>query len=233
MTVYHAERDLPDWPEWFESGAATHVDEVPAGCDRAVLYREKNSHKGIAARAGLRKLIASKVNQAFFDEICELKALQYLELNDLTIEVLEPIAGLHDLRTLKLSDVRKVECFDSVLKLPKLERLFIENAKHLTHLEFLADAHHLRSIGIEGSMWTMQKVATLEPLSGLSNLEALFMVSARLIDKDLSYLATCPKLRILQCARFAPKTRFEDLRRLMPDLECQWCECYEISLPDA
>ncbi len=228
MTVHYQERDIPDWPEWTDAGAATSLDAVPEGCTRAVFYREKSSHKGISSRRGLRKLIATKVNQDLFDEICELKALDYLELNDLTIEDLAPISVLQNLRTLKLSGVRKVSRFDEVLKLPKLERLFIENAKHLSGLEFLAQAHHLRSIGIEGSMWTAQKVDSLAPLAGLAQLEALFMVSVRLRDKVLSHLAACPNLKILQCARFAPKVRFEELRALMPDLECTWCDRYEI-----
>ena len=56
--------------------------------------------------------------------------------------------------------------------------------------------------GIEGSIWTMQKIAGLSPLAGFG-FEALFLTSVKLEDKDLTPLAGCPNLKHLACARFA------------------------------
>ena len=228
MTIYYEERDMPQWPEWTEAGAATKLDQVPTDARRAVFYREKASHRGIGSLAGLSELIATKVNDDFFGEICELEELRYLELNDITVEDLTPLTRLRQLRTLKLSGVRKASAFEVLLDLPHLDKLFIENAKHLSRLDFLSNAHRLQSIGVEGSMWTAQKIETLAPLGGLGALDALFMTGVRLKDKNLSYLASCPSLRVLQCARFAPKAQFERLRHLKPNLQCNWCDKYEI-----
>ncbi len=195
-----------------------------------MLGRTKASHKGVSALKNLRELMAFDVNQDFFDEICELDNLEYLHLNyPVTAVDISGIKRLSKLKTLKMDSVRKVSDFTPVLSLPHLHTLIIANAKNLTDIEFLESAHHLKVIGVEGSMWTKQKIQSLRPLSGLQQLEALFMTTVVLEDQDLIYLASCPKLRILDCARFAPKSEFERLRRLMPDIECRWCEQYDIS----
>lgn len=212
-----------------ESEPVTRPDVIPEAATRAVVVRKGASHRGIAARHGLRALVAMAVNQDFLDEICELSGLEYLHLGDpVTAEDLSGIARLGRLRTLKLDGVRKARDFSPLLAPPGLRILTIGNAPGLRDLDFLADAHQLASIGVEGDIWTAQKIESLRPLGGLRELEALFHTNVVLRDKELSYLADCPKLRILRCARFAPKRQFEALRRLMPDLRCEWCDRYEI-----
>ena len=66
----------------------------------------------------------------------------------------------------------------------------------------------------------------------VKRLKTIFILpapSVRLADKDLTPLANCPNLRYLQCARFAPKKRFEELKALRPDIECLWFNHYEIA----
>lgn len=111
---------------------------------------------------------------------------------------------------------------------PNLEWLFVAHAKHLTNLKFLEGAHGLRSLGVEGNTYTRQAIDSLAPIAGLQKLENLFMTSTRLVDKDLTALTTIPNLKVLACARFAPKEQFDSLRRAKPDLECRWCDKYEI-----
>ena len=208
----------------------TEVESIPLHATHACLHRVKDSHDGISKRRKLQELVAYSVNQDYLDEICELRSLEFLHLgHPVTATDLAGVSQLENLHTLRLQSVRHIEDFSPLLSLPRLHTLMIEHAKHLSDIEFLSGAHHLRVIGVEGSMWTHQRVASLQPLSGLRNLEALFMTSVRLKDKDLTYLAGCPKLRILDCARFAPKRSFDALRAAMPDLACSWCDDYEIN----
>lgn len=227
--MYDNERDFQSWDEW--KVYATRLADIPEGSDRLLFYREKASHRGISSYQHVTKLKARQVNQDFLEEISQLKGLTYLELYSITADDLWPLTRLQSLTTLKLEAVRSARDFSPVLALSSLRRLFITHAKHLKNVEFLADSHQLVSLGIEGSMWTHQTIDSLQPLSNLLNLEALFMVSARLRDKNLSYVATIPNLRIFDCARLAPKESFVELRRLMPQLECCWCDEYEIHLP--
>ena len=219
-------RDIENWPELHRF--TTRLEEIAPNAERALFYRERNSHRGIARFSSLRKLKANMVNQAFFEEICELGNLEYLSMEAVTAENLTSLKKLNRLRVLKIDGLRRTTDFRILAKLSGLTGLYVVNAKHLQTLDFLSDAHHLRRIGIEGSMWTKQKIASLAPLRGLKGLESLFMTSVQLTDKDLSYLADCAQLLELHCARFAPKANFERLRQLMPDLQCPWCDEYEI-----
>lgn len=222
-------RDIQDWDHW--PGCVTSVGEISADASLVSFYREKQSHRGIGERVSIKKLSAKQVNQDFLSEIGQLTNLEYLEIEILTAEDLSPLSRLKQLKTLKLIGVRTASEFDVLLQLPRLERLFIENAKHIQSIEFLAKAGNLVSLGVEGSMWTTQMITSLAPLVGLAKLEALFLTSVRLKDKSLRYLADIPHLKVLECARFAPKSEFEKLRKLMPHLGCHWCDEYEVERP--
>ncbi len=217
---------LENWPDL--TTFQTRLEDIPISATNALFYRERNSHRGIRKLQGLRKLKANMVNQDFLEEICELGNLNYLSIEGVSAIDLGPLTKLKHLRTLKLSGANKLNEFDALVKIPNLEALYMENTKHLRSINFLADCDHLLHIGVEGSMWTQQKVETLAPLKGLKSLQELFLTNVGLVDKDLSYLAECPKLKLLDCARFAPKRNFQKLRELMPDLSCGWCDQYEI-----
>jgi hypothetical protein len=214
--------DARDWNEW---GAIAREDAggVPHDATRACVRRVKTSHRGIGERKALRDLIAGAADQDYLDEICTLEGLERLELAwPLTASRLDGLRALKNLRHLKIESPRNVTDFTPLLGLPSLRTLIIENAKHMADIEWLADAHHLEVIGIEGSMWTMQKVPTLRPLAGLAGMRAFFATAVRLGEKNLFPLAECPALEYLSCARFAPRKEFEMLQNLKPDLVCCW-----------
>jgi len=221
-------RMQPDWAKvrahWVERAA-----DIPPGATYAGLGRDKTSYRGIAAHKSLTTLFASAVDQAYLDEIGELEALEFLWLGwPTTARDLSPLTRLQRLRFLNLDSPRNVIDFAPLAALPALTHLFVENAKHMGGLEWLAPIKdQLTSLGIEGSMWTLQKVPSLAPLAGFG-FEALCMTSVQLADKDLTPLATCPNLRHLGCARFAPKARFEELKALRPDIGCIWFDKYEV-----
>lgn len=214
--------DQLDWEEW----RPLHVLSaglIPPDAERASLRREKKSHRGIGERRRLRHLVATAVDQAFLDEICTLDGLERLDLMwPVTAADLSGLRNLRRLVHLGIDSPRNVTDFALLLELPTLRRLFIENAKHMTDLDWLSGAHHLESLGVEGSLWTTQHLPSLRPLAGLRGLRGLYLTSVRLKDQDLAPLADCPGLRVLECARFAPREAFEQLRRLMPALECDW-----------
>jgi Leucine-rich repeat (LRR) protein len=220
--MHAEERDIQRWEEWQGQRTPKHVSDIPSGATRLYFYREGKSHRGIASHKQVTMLRAQQVNQEFLGEIRQLHNLTYLDMDVITAEDLTPIRNLAGLKTLKLQGVRKATNFGPVLELPSLTKLFISNAKHITNLAFLADANQVESLGVEGSMWTQQRIESLKPLSHLRSLRALFMTSVILSDKTLTYLATIPNLRILECANFAPAEQFNALRRLVPRLQCQW-----------
>lgn len=214
--------DMHDWNEWSRI-AAENAADVPLDAEKACLRRVKSSHRGIGERTGIRDLIASAVDQAYLDEICTITGIERLELLwPVTARSLDGLAALKRLRHLRIDSPRNITDFSPLLALPSLKTLIIENAKHMTDIEWLSDAHHLEVIGVEGSMWTYQKIASLAPLAGLQNLRAFFATSTRLGEKNLFPLAECARLEFLSCARFVPRQEFELLQGLKPGLICSW-----------
>jgi Leucine-rich repeat (LRR) protein len=227
MSTIQNHRPLENWPEW--DRYAMSVAEIPVDAQRALIYREKKSHRDLSSRNRLLKLKARQVNQEFLNEICELPNLVYLELDVVTATDLTPLKNLVSLESLRIESVRKAEDFTPLAAMNWLGYLSINHAKHLSELSQLSNAHHLRMLGVEGGMWGAQKIEGLQPLCGLQSLECLFMSSVVLRDKDLSCLAEIPNLRVFDCARFASKSQFEELRKLLPELECRWCDSYDVS----
>lgn len=203
--------------------AVRSAAHVPPDARLAVLTREKASHRGIGGRKALKDLIAGAVDQDFLDEICTLDGLERLELAyPVTARSLEGLRALKRLRHLKIDSPRNVTDFRPLLALPSLTTLIVENAKHLGDIGWLADAHHLEVIGIEGSMTRNQTLASLAPLAGLTGLRAFLATGVRLVEKDLFPLAECPRLEYLGCGRFAPRREFMMLHQLKPRLVCSW-----------
>ncbi|KRA79387.1 hypothetical protein [Altererythrobacter sp. Root672] len=220
-------RRLPDWA--IVRGAyVASADNIADGTTLVGLSRTKKSHEGIGRRKSITTLFAATVDQAYLDEICELEALEYLWLGwPVTAADFSGLERLERLTYLKLDSPRNVTDFGPIARLPALTHLFVENAKHMNSLDWLSPlTNQLTSLGIEGSLWASQKVPGLNPLSGF-NFEALFMTSVRLADNDLTPLAACPNLSYLDCARFAPKQRFDELKALRPDITCSWFERYD------
>ena len=214
--------DTRDWQEW-STFATADAGEVPLDAERALLHRVKTSHRGIGERQALKHLIAGSADQAYLDEICTITGLERLELEyPVTAKTLDPLRSLTRLRHLSIDSPRHISDFTPVLELPSLTTLLITNAKHMVDIAWLAGAHHLEVLGIEGSMWTAQKIPTLAPLAGLRGLRAFFATSTRLGDHDLSPIAELPRLELLGCARFAPREEFERLHQRKPDLVCTW-----------
>lgn len=214
-------------PDYFPDKTSS-TNDISSDQKRLSFYRTKNSHQGISKYTELTHLCATQVNQDFLNEIVRLTNLKWLRLEGFTAEDLKPLKALINLETIFIISVSKAEDFSSLLKLPNLKNLYLENSKHMVDLEWLNEAHHLKSLGIEGSMYKNQKIPSLKPLQNLRSLEALFMSSVTLKDKKLTYLQNITKLQHFYSARFAPKKNFDELREVMPSLDCPWCDNYDI-----
>ena len=206
-----------------ECGSYARAEDVPSDATCARLRREKTSHRGIRDRTTLRELGVHAVNQDFLEEIGELAELEYLELGwPVTATDLAALTRLTELRILKIDSPRNITDFTPLLALPRLERLFIENAKHLADIDWLRPLRgQVKVLGIEGSMYTTQHIASLEPLEGFA-LEALFLTNTQIRDQDLAPLRSMNSLRFLGTALNAPRTEFDALHAAQPQLECAW-----------
>jgi hypothetical protein len=208
-----------------DPGAApvTSAAKIPADAVRANLRRENKTHQGVGSKLSLRILVAAAVNQDFLEEISHLERLEYLEMDwPTTAENLTPLTSIPGLKVLKINSPRAITDFTPLLQLPALKVLFIENAKFMTSLDWLEPlAGRLTVLGVEGSMWTRQRIPSLAPLSGFLA-EALFLSSTSIGDRSLKPLQSMPNLRFLGTARNAPRSEFVALQAARPSLVCDW-----------
>ena len=200
----------------------TAVPEVPHDAQALRFRREGKSHRGLHAHKGLTQLWARAVNQEFLEEIAQLRGLRLLHLADVTATDLAPLAALPALEQLTINDATKVPDLAWVEPMQALRSLGLEHFKRVSDLSPLSSLTGLTGLAVEGSMWTAMRVATLQPLAALSNLEALFLTNLRVEDKSLRPLHGLARLRTLHCARFFPPAEFAALAAARPGLECSW-----------
>lgn len=208
---------------WPKASQYDSADEIRSSDTAIILNRTKASHRGVGRHHRLRALFAGAVNQDFLEEIGCLGQLEHVELGwPTTANDPAPIGRLGNLRVLKIDSPRNIADFSFVARLPRLECLFIENAKHMADLEWIRPLRdRLKVLGIEGSLYTIQRLPSLTPLEGF-DLEALFLTSTRLEDQSLQPLHRMRSLEYLGTALNAPRREFEALQSALPTLQCDW-----------
>lgn len=212
-----------DFQVWGQQHAYEEVEDIPADATKAWISRRKFNYRGISERFRLKHLISGNVDQAFLDEIGSLHNLERLELEwPLRAQDLTPLLALKMLTHLSIDSPRNIADFRLLMDIPSLKTLFITNAKKMENLDWLAQAHHLEVIGIEGALDTPYKIPSLKPLEGLRSLRAFFGTSTSLADKDLTPLASCPRLEYLSIARVVKQDQFIQLKDAKPGLVCRW-----------
>ena len=102
------------------------------------------------------------------------------------------------------STAAKIQSMDWVTGLSPLEALAIENFKRVLHLDPLESLTSLTALGIEGSIWTRMRVATLAPLSGLRGLLYLFLTNLTASDRSLHHLHSLTGLEVCRSALCFP-----------------------------
>jgi len=172
MTVHHqAHQERIDAELGFEWDTLPPivqcVADVPQGATHVRMRRTKNSHRGISKLSGIKKFWAYGVNQKFLQEIVVLKELELLHLEKLTASDLSALSTLPVLRSLSVIDAPKITDLSWLPSQSTLRSLAIENAKNINDLTPLSRLTQLVSLGIEGGVWTLMRVASLEPLSAL------------------------------------------------------------------
>jgi hypothetical protein len=98
----------------------------------------------------------------------------------------------------------------------------IENFQKITDISAMGSLMSVKALGVEGSMWTRQKVESFSPLSELSQLEALFITNCKPIRDGLTPLHKLHNLRFLEAPAFYTEDEFAELQKSLPNLSCDW-----------
>jgi len=189
---------------------------------RLRFLREKNSHRGLREFGELKELVIFDPNQEAVAEIGRLPKLEFLYIEQTRAQDLSPLTACRSLRHLTIKGGTQVSGLDWVRDMPPLESMLIENFKKVTDISPLASLAAVKALGIEGSMWSRQRVDSLAPLTVLSQLEALFITNCKPDRDGLKPLHELRNLRCLEAAAFYSEAEFASLEQALPELSCDW-----------
>lgn len=170
----------------------------------------------------------SRVNQKMFDAACRVPNLEMLFIKWSGIKSLEALRVPRKLRHLWLGSSAGVESIDVLGELDSLVTLELQQLNKITDFRVLSRLTRLEGLGINGGMWTAQKIDTLQPLGSLRNLKYLTLINTRLKDKSFD-----PILNLIELVRFDsswnyPEAEFEKLKALprlkYGNVETSWKE---------
>ena len=221
-SIRHAYRIEPIWDD-FPEHTNTLVG-ISKEQQRLRFCREKNSHRGLREFANLKELIIFCPNQDAIEEIAYLPNLEFLYIGGTRARDLSPLACCNRLRHLTIKGATQAVGLDWITDLPPLHSFSLENLKKVTDISPMASLKTAKAVGIEGSMWTRQKVDSFSAFSQLSQLEALFITNCKPSNDGLTPLRSQKDLRFLEAPGVYKESEFLSLQDALPNLSCSWFE---------
>ncbi len=162
--------------------------------------------------------LPSRVNQKIFDAVCQMENLEGIWIKWSGIKNIDNLIQLKKLKHLHLGSSSQVESIEVLGKLTNLETLETEQLNKISDFSILANLTQLEGLGIDGSIWTAQKIDTLEPLRNLKKLKYLTTTNSRIKDKSFDPVLELTNLIRFDCSWNYPESEFEKLKS-MPSLK--------------
>ena len=160
----------------------------------------------------------SRVNQKMFDAACRIPSLEGLFIKWSGIKNIEALRIPKKLHHLHLGSSSQVESIAVLGELESLVTLDLEQLNRISNFSILSKLTALEGLGIDGSVWTAQKIDTLKPLSNLHNLKYLTLTNTRVQDKSFDPLLGLTELVRFNSSWNYPEAEFEKLR-VLPKLK--------------
>jgi Leucine-rich repeat (LRR) protein len=160
----------------------------------------------------------SRVNQEMFEAACEMKNLKGLYIKWSGIKNIDSLKKLKQLDHLHIGSSGQIEDIKVFNDINWLTTLNLEQLNKITDFTDINGMTNLQGLGIDGSIWTTQKIETLKPLENLTNLKYLTLTNTRILDKSFD-----PILKLKDLVRFNsswnyPESEFDKLK-VLPNLK--------------
>jgi hypothetical protein len=162
----------------------------------------------------------SHATPPLFEALCQLPGLECLQIKWSNLKSLDGIENLRNLKYLWIGSSTRVASIEPLAQLENLEFLSIENFKLIDDFTPLTRLTKLHTLEVAGSMWTRQKVGTLEPFAQMHWLKSLAVDTAGL--DSLAPLARLKNLRRLGLPGSMPMPEYAGLAAQLPQTECRW-----------
>jgi hypothetical protein len=162
----------------------------------------------------------SHVTQPLFDAACQLKSLECLQIKWSNVHSLNAIRGTPALKYLRIGSSTKIESVEPLAALTQLRLLDLENFKLVTDFSPLLELKALEHLAVTGSMWTRQRLDSLEPFSNMTWLHSLSLDTSAV--KSLRPLANLKHLKSLDTGGRLPLAEYAWLAAKLPLTQCRW-----------
>lgn len=170
----------------------------------------------------------SRVTQEMFDAACSMPNLEYLALKWSAITHIHKLPAARKLRHLRIGASPKLEEIEELAEMRNLVGLHLQQFNKIDDFTPISGLTQLEGLGIDGSMWTAQRLRSLKPLAGLTELTHLSLTKTEAMDKSFDPLLGLHKLERFYCSWNYPEAEFAKLKQL-PNLrhgnvETSWKE---------
>jgi Leucine-rich repeat (LRR) protein len=151
----------------------------------------------------IRRLdLRHKVDQDYFEAICEMENLESLHIWTSTVSDIRSITKLKKLKSLSLSNFSRLEDVLPLIELNSLEHLSILASFKIKNLEVIAKMTWIKSLELGGDTFAPRNLMleSLEPFSELCELVALDLSSASIKDRNYRTILKLKKLKRLDAS---------------------------------
>jgi len=172
--------------------------------------------------------LPSRVSQKIFDSICEMENLEGLWIKWSGIKSINNINKLKNLKHLHLGSSSQVEDINVLGEMNNLITLETEQLNNVVDFSVIGKLTKLQGLGIDGSIWTAQKIENIEFISSLQQLEYLTLTNTQMRQKSFDPLLNLQNLQRFTCSWNYPEAEFEKLKAMknlkFGNVETSWKE---------
>lgn len=170
-----------------------------------------------------------RVDQDYFEAICEMGNLESLIIWTSIISDISSISKLKKLKSLSLSNFSRLEDISPLIELKSLERLSILASFKILNYESIGQMTWLKSLEIGGDTHAPRNLMlkSLEPFAELTELVELDMSSASIRDRNYSQILKLKKLKRLDAHWRMKNEEREFLQKEHPSLKSGFFVAYD------
>lgn len=172
--------------------------------------------------------LPSRVSQKIFDSICEMENLEGLWIKWSGIKSINNISKLKNLKHLHLGSSSQVEDINVLKDMKNLVTLETEQLNNIIDFSVIGELTHLEGLGIDGSIWTAQKIENIDFIGSLHRLKYLTLTNTQMKQKSFDSLLNLEHLERFNCSWNYPEKEFEKLKTIKKlkfgNVETTWKE---------
>ena len=156
-----------------------------------------------------------KVDQDFFEAVCNMKNLECLTFWTSNVEDISSITKLKRLKRLDIDHFNRLENITPLKKLSNLEILTIANSMSITNYDVIGELTGLIGLAIQGDQIAPRnlRLKSLKPFSKLKKLIHLDLLSTTVIDESYDTILEMESLLRFDISSFIKKVLREKVKK--------------------